>query len=449
MRETEKIAVAKPVATRPYASFRSFSELLAGAIDASPPASVAIKPVTVRLKPLRNDPSAELVSSMDVVSESPICHLYDNTGITTSRADSGSNIIYKPTAKAVSRSMVSLLANMGNDIHHQRAIEVQNQEVHVPDHDVQNQSSFYLYQNMPSNMATNQVYEPCMPGSSNLEGLDMEQENVREQQLAYSGERPSYDGYNWRKYGQKQVKGSEYPRSYYKCTHPNCPVKKMVERSLDGKITENVYKGEHSHPKPRPPKRITSGSEGQAFVSNEQGDPSCGDPLIDSRMDSHSDGVPYHQNSHDSLLGATYSSGLRTPETIAKYGETSMVGSKGICVDDDMRKNKRRKKLDIVSEASASTQDSGELHSAVQAPIESDVSGDGYRWRKYGQKVVKGNSYPRSYYRCTSLKCSVRKYVERASVDPGSFITTYEGKHNHDKPERKGDSTHKHERKLM
>lgn len=62
----------------------------------------------------------------------------------------------------------------------------------------------------------------------------------------------SYDAHSWRKYGQKQVKGSEYPRSYYKCTHPNCPVKKKVEKTLDGQIAEIVYKGEHNHSKPEP-----------------------------------------------------------------------------------------------------------------------------------------------------------------------------------------------------
>ena len=69
------------------------------------------------------------------------------------------------------------------------------------------------------------------------------------------GGAPSEDGYNWRKYGQKQVKGSEYPRSYYKCTHPNCQVKKKVERSHEGHITEIIYKGAHNHPKPPPNRR--------------------------------------------------------------------------------------------------------------------------------------------------------------------------------------------------
>lgn len=107
-------------------------------------------------------------------------------------------------------------------------------------------------------------------------------EGSRDLPPAATGDRPSYDGYNWRKYGQKQVKGSEYPRSYYKCTHPNCQVKKKVERSLDGQIAEIVYKGEHNHPKPRPPK--------QGLVTVQMTEPLTSGGVIERKEGSESKG---------------------------------------------------------------------------------------------------------------------------------------------------------------
>ncbi|XP_047336431.1 probable WRKY transcription factor 13 [Impatiens glandulifera] len=60
-----------------------------------------------------------------------------------------------------------------------------------------------------------------------------------------------------------------------------------------------------------------------------------------------------------------------------------------------------------------------------------DVLDDGYKWRKYGQKVVKNTQHPRSYYRCTQENCRVKKRVERLAEDPRMVITTYEGRHVH------------------
>lgn len=54
------------------------------------------------------------------------------------------------------------------------------------------------------------------------------------------------------------MKGSDNPRSYYKCTHPSCPTKKKVERTLDGQITEIVYKGTHNHQKTQRIRRNSS-----------------------------------------------------------------------------------------------------------------------------------------------------------------------------------------------
>ncbi|GER46806.1 WRKY DNA binding protein [Striga asiatica] len=68
---------------------------------------------------------------------------------------------------------------------------------------------------------------------------------------------------------------------------------------------------------------------------------------------------------------------------------------------------------------------------AFQTRSQVDILDDGYRWRKYGQKKVKNNNFPRSYYRCTHEGCNVKKQVQRLSRDEGVVVTTYEGVHTH------------------
>ncbi|MQM02458.1 hypothetical protein Taro_035226 [Colocasia esculenta] len=271
------------------------------------------------------------------------------------------------------------------------------------------------------------------------------------------------DGYNWRKYGQKQVKGSEFPRSYYKCTHPNCPVKKKVERSHEGHITEIIYKGAHNHPKPPLNRRV-----------GVPGSQQLGDMLI-GRSETHAsqailDGKSTWANSQSGNMGSEWKNdGLEvtsSPAVATEFGDPSpfqvqdgcrfeldnaidfsstpsndedendqmTLGSVSLGFDDeDDESESKRRKLDAAMEIAASRA-IREPRVVVQTTSEVDILDDGYRWRKYGQKVVKGNPNPRSYYKCTNPGCTVRKHVERASHDLKSVITTYEGKHNHDVP---------------
>ncbi|XP_027161890.1 WRKY transcription factor 22 [Coffea eugenioides] len=75
-----------------------------------------------------------------------------------------------------------------------------------------------------------------------------------------------------------------------------------------------------------------------------------------------------------------------------------------------------------------------QLKRVCQVPAEASSS-DMWSWRKYGQKPIKGSPYPRGYYRCSTSKgCLARKQVERNRSDPGIYIVTYTGEHNHPMP---------------
>lgn len=74
--------------------------------------------------------------------------------------------------------------------------------------------------------------------------------------VAASG-RPSSEGlpsdlWAWRKYGQKPIKGSPFPRGYYRCSSSKgCSARKQVERSrTDPSMLIITYTAEHNHPWP-------------------------------------------------------------------------------------------------------------------------------------------------------------------------------------------------------
>lgn len=239
----------------------------------------------------------------------------------------------------------------------------------------------------------------------------------------------SEDGYNWRKYGQKQVKGSENPRSYYKCTYPNCSMKKKLETNLDGQITEIVYKGSHNHPKPQSTRRSSTSSLGSNNLQTS---------LVSSNHEVHD----YPDQSYVSNGSGQFDS-VATPDN-SSVGDDEFDRSRsrsgGDDLDEEEQPEAKRWKASENEGISmiGGTRTVREPRVVVQTTSDIDILDDGYRWRKYGQKVVKGNPNPRSYYKCTSLGCSVRKHVERASQDLRSVITTYEGKHNHDVPMARG-----------
>ncbi|XP_060186359.1 probable WRKY transcription factor 50 [Lycium barbarum] len=71
---------------------------------------------------------------------------------------------------------------------------------------------------------------------------------------------------------------------------------------------------------------------------------------------------------------------------------------------------------------------------AFRFKSEKEVLDDGFKWRKYGKKMVKNSPNPRHYYKCSSGGCNVKKRVERDNADSSYVITTYVGIHNHESP---------------
>ncbi|CAN6467149.1 unnamed protein product [Victoria cruziana] len=230
---------------------------------------------------------------------------------------------------------------------------------------------------IPTLKSNSSNYQPNPGFQQNMNQNSQPIETLKDQ-------KKSDDGYNWRKYGQKQVKGSENPRSYYKCTHPNCPTKKKVERSLDGYVTQIVYKGNHNHPKPQS-RRSSSANP------------------LQSHRDAFKADTPENSLAEASELSfinhLAQGDPAGTPDNSSlSFGDEEVDQSRsgGDDFDDDEPEAKRWKtENDIEGVSAAASKTVREPRVVVQTTSDIDILDDGYRWRKYGQKVVKGNPNPR------------------------------------------------------
>nr|XP_043629405.1 WRKY transcription factor 1-like [Erigeron canadensis] len=219
-------------------------------------------------------------------------------------------------------------------------------------------------------------------------------------------EKPMVDGFNWRKYGQKLVRGNASVRSYYKCTYGDCPARKQVEHSHDGHITEINYLLKHEHPKP-------------CDLPNQTGRPN--EPSLESETSQDPEAL------ETPVLSTVVHSENLVEGVVSHASEIESV-------NNNPPDSKRQKKENSRINDSVVTKTNYEPRVVVETTSAVDIVNDGYRWRKYGQKQIKGSPYPRSYYRCVNGGCPVKKHVERAPHDEKVVLTTYEGRHDHDMP---------------
>ncbi|GFR41859.1 hypothetical protein Agub_g2639, partial [Astrephomene gubernaculifera] len=310
------------------------------------------------------------------------------------------------------------------------------------------------------------------------------------------------DGWQWRKYGEKLVKGSQHPWSYYKCSHPGCTAKKKVWRSKDdGAVLTTEYKGEHCHaapltckpsrfkPKPKAEPVAAAFQRGQVpeasalsqFPSGMLGMPALGmqticgggmlpipdtlqsdfpavthaaasmavEPEDDTDASDPEPAMVLRAAPQDARAAHAAAAAFRSMreaqdspskrlDMLAAYAEEAQREYLSHSNSPDLGPSSKRQRTEGSASRNRLIGDEDEdpsVVSGVQHLVDGSDLDDGFRWRKYGEKKVKGNEFPRAYYKCTQPGCPVRKHVERHPTEEAKFIVTYEGQHTHAAPD--------------
>ncbi|ESQ46096.1 hypothetical protein EUTSA_v10000331mg [Eutrema salsugineum] len=118
--------------------------------------------------------------------------------------------------------------------------------------------------------------------------------------------------------------------------------------------------------------------------------------------------------SSEKLLAAEVTSPLQT--SLATSPMSLEIGKK-----DEIKKRKRHK-------------DDHQVIHVFKTKSAKETLDDGYKWRKYGKKTIRGSPHPRHYHKCSNPGCIVKKKIDIDTSNPEYVLTTYEGRHNHPSP---------------
>ncbi|KAK8992443.1 hypothetical protein V6N11_048524 [Hibiscus sabdariffa] len=167
----------------------------------------------------------------------------------------------------------------------------------------------------------------CSKRSMQKRVVSMPIKDVEGSRLKGESSAPPADSWAWRKYGQKPIKGSPYPRGYYRCSSSKgCPARKQVERSrVDPTMLLITYSCEHNHPWPASRNNNSAAKKAAAAEAGET--PSKSTTVVKQEPSTSQPDTEPESGMEDNFPGLTDDSILTTGDEFAWFGEMETTSS--------------------------------------------------------------------------------------------------------------------------